>query len=181
MTRSRPSSVIVIGAGFAGLAAALRLSQAGAQVTVLDQLERPGGKAALGWPDFSSGPTVVTMPNIFRGLHQRLGLPEPLLTPARPTTTYHYAGKLAGRTFAPEALDVAGSLDSTLAQLSRREARQYTRLLELSQSGCTGRRAHLHLRAAAEQAQAGPLRPDQRRPRRALGQALAAGAERAAC
>ncbi|GAA3997957.1 NAD(P)/FAD-dependent oxidoreductase [Deinococcus rubellus] len=132
MTRSRPSTVIVIGAGFAGLAAALRLSQAGAQVTVLDQLERPGGKAALGWPDFSSGPTVVTMPQIFRGLHQRLGLPEPLLTPARPTTTYHYAGKLAGRTFAPEALSVAGSLDSTLAQLSRREARQYTRLLDLS-------------------------------------------------
>ncbi|WP_420595436.1 phytoene desaturase family protein [Deinococcus sp.] len=129
MTRSRPKTVIVIGAGFAGLAAALRLAQAGAQVTVIDRLERPGGKAALGWTDFSSGPTVVTLPQVFWGLHQRLGLPEPLLTPASPTTTYHYAGKLAGRTFAPEALNVAGSLDSTLAQLNRREARQYVRLL----------------------------------------------------
>ena len=133
MTRSRPSSVIVIGAGFAGLAAALRLSLAGAQVTVIDQLERPGGKAALGWPDFSSGPTVVTMPQVFRGLHQRLNLPGPLLTPARPTTTYHYAGPLSGRTFAPEALHVAGNLESTLAQLSRQEARSYTRLLRLSE------------------------------------------------
>ena len=129
MTRSRPRTVVVIGAGFAGLAAALRLAQAGAQVTVLDRLERPGGKAALGWNDFSSGPTVITLPQVFWGLHQRLGLPEPLLTPASPTTTYHYAGKLAGRTFAPEALNVAGSLDSTLAQLGRREAKQYTRLL----------------------------------------------------
>ena len=132
MNRVRPRSVIVIGAGFAGLAAALRLARAGAQVTVLDRLERPGGKAALGWADFSSGPTVVTMPQIFRGLHQRLGWGEPLLTPARPTTTYHYAGKLSGRTFAPEALNVAGSLDSTLSQLSAREGRAYTRLLGAS-------------------------------------------------
>ncbi len=132
MNRARPRSVIVIGAGFAGLAAALRLAQAGAQVTVLDRLSRPGGKAALGWADFSSGPTVVTMPQIFEGIHARLGLPQPLLTPARPTTTYHYAGKLAGRTFAPEALNVAGNLDPTLAQLSRREGQSYTRLLGAS-------------------------------------------------
>lgn len=132
MTHSRPPSTIVLGAGFAGLAAALRLARAGSSVTVLDRLERPGGKAALGWTDFSSGPSVVTMPSIFRGLHQRLEWPEPLLTPARPTTTYHYAGKLAGRTFAPEALRVAGSLDSTLAQLSRSEAGQYRRLLNIS-------------------------------------------------
>ncbi|AWN24160.1 FAD-dependent oxidoreductase [Deinococcus irradiatisoli] len=132
MNRPAPQSVMVIGAGFAGLAAALRLARAGVQVTVLDRLERPGGKAALGWPDFSSGPTVVTMPQVFRGLHQRLELPEPQLTPARPTTTYHYAGKLAGRTFAPEALAVAGNLDSTLAQLSRQDARRYARLLGLS-------------------------------------------------
>ncbi|AZI42847.1 NAD(P)/FAD-dependent oxidoreductase [Deinococcus psychrotolerans] len=132
MTRSRPPSTIVLGAGFAGLAAALRLARAGASVTVLDRLERPGGKAALGWTDFSSGPSVVTMPDIFRGLYQRLEWAQPLLTPARPTTTYHYAGKLSGRTFAPEALNVAGSLDSTLAQLSRSEASQYRRLLDVS-------------------------------------------------
>jgi 1-hydroxycarotenoid 3,4-desaturase len=133
MNRVRPRNVIVIGAGFAGLAAALRLAQAGAQVTVLDRLDRPGGKAALGWTDFSSGPTVVTMPQIFQGIHARLGWAEPLLTPARPTTTYHYAGKLSGRTFAPEALNVAGSLDSTLAQLSAKEGKAYTRLLNAAQ------------------------------------------------
>lgn len=36
---------VVIGAGFAGLAAALRLRLAGLEVTVLDKQEAPGGKA----------------------------------------------------------------------------------------------------------------------------------------
>ncbi|WP_255344504.1 NAD(P)/FAD-dependent oxidoreductase [Deinococcus sp. YIM 77859] len=126
VSRRTPQHVAVIGAGFAGLAAALRLARAGARVTVLDQLERPGGKAALGYTDFSSGPTVVTLPQVFRALHTRVQLPLPTLEAARPTTTYHDPG---GRTFAPEALHVAGSLDSTLAQLSRREARDYARLL----------------------------------------------------
>ncbi|GBF07162.1 FAD dependent oxidoreductase [Deinococcus aerius] len=124
-----PRHVAVIGAGFAGLAAALRLAGAGVQVTVLDNLERPGGKAALGYEDFSSGPTVVTMPQVFRALHRRVEVPLPELEAARPTTTYHGQD---GRTFAPEALHVAGSLEPTLAQLSRREGRDYARLLAAS-------------------------------------------------
>ncbi|WP_425146150.1 phytoene desaturase family protein [Deinococcus sp.] len=124
-------NAVVIGAGFAGLLAAIRLRQAGANVTVLEALPRAGGKAALGpveggWSEFSSGPTVVTMPDIFRGVHRRVGLPAPALTPARPTTRYQYAD---GRIFAPEALNIAGDLDSTLAQLSRQEGQDYTRLL----------------------------------------------------
>ena len=59
---------------------------------MLDALERPGGKAALGYEDFSSGPTVVTMPQVFRGLHARLGLELPALEAARPTTTDPSAG-----------------------------------------------------------------------------------------
>lgn len=121
-----PRHIAVIGAGFAGLAAALRLAQAGVRVTVLDGLERPGGKAALGYEDFSSGPTVVTMPQVFRALHGRVGLDLPALEAARPTTTYHAPG---GRTFAPEALHVVGSLEPTLVQLSRQEGRDYARLL----------------------------------------------------
>lgn len=132
--RHAPKHVAVIGAGFAGLAAALRLAGAGAQVTVLDALERPGGKAALGYEDFSSGPTVVTMPQIFRTLHERLALPAPILEAARPTTTYHaHAARPGeGRTFAPEALHVAGSLEPTLEQLSNTEGKRYSALLAAS-------------------------------------------------
>ncbi|GHF40783.1 methoxyneurosporene dehydrogenase [Deinococcus metalli] len=121
--------VAVIGAGFAGLAAALRLARAGVRVTVLDHLDGPGGKAALGFPDFSSGPTVVTMPQVFRALHARLGWAPPTLEGARPTTTYH---AVDGRTFAPEALHVAGSIEPTVAQLSKAEGRRYTQLLDAS-------------------------------------------------
>ena len=128
------TTATVIGAGFSGLLAALRLRQAGVQVTVLDNLPRAGGKAALGptkggWDSFSSGPTVVTMPGVFRGVHERLGLSAPVLSPARPTTRYSYPD---GRTFAPEALDVAGSLEPTLAQLSVQEGQDYVRLLDHS-------------------------------------------------
>ena len=128
------NSAIVIGAGFAGLLSALRLRQAGVQVTVLDTLSRAGGKAALGpteggWDSFSSGPTVVTMPGVFRGVHERLGLSAPVLSPARPTTRYRYPD---GRTFAPEVLDVAGSLEPTLEQLSVQEGEDYVRLLHHS-------------------------------------------------
>ncbi len=126
-----PERVLVIGAGFAGLAAALRARLAGAQVTVLDSLPRPGGKAALGWRDFSSGPTVVTMPRVFVGLHARAGLPAPLLEPARPTTRYAYPD---GRIFEPGALAVEGSLDATLAQLLEGERRDYLRLLHAART-----------------------------------------------
>ncbi|WP_261664538.1 phytoene desaturase family protein [Deinococcus sp. Marseille-Q6407] len=127
---SRPTSAVVIGAGFAGLAAALRLRRAGASVTVLETLDAPGGKAGLGYRDFSSGPTVVTMPQVFRTLHARLGWAAPRLTPAVPTTRYQ---ALDGRHFAPQSLNVAGSLEPTLAQLSRHEGRRYMELLQLSQ------------------------------------------------
>lgn len=122
---------VVLGAGFAGLAAALRLRLAGADVTVLDALPRAGGKASLGWADFSSGPTVVTMPTLLRGLHERVGLPSPLLEPARPTTRYAYPD---GSTFSPGALSVDGSLEPTLAQLSKDEARDYARLLNAART-----------------------------------------------
>ncbi len=82
-----------------------------------------------GWDAFSSGPTVVTMPGVFRAVHRRLSLPDPVLSPARPTTLYRYPD---GRTFAPEALAVDGSLEPTLAQLSAQEGRDYTRLLARS-------------------------------------------------
>ncbi|GGK18491.1 methoxyneurosporene dehydrogenase [Deinococcus malanensis] len=122
-------NVVVIGAGFAGLAAALRLSRAGAKVTVLDRLDRAGGKAALGYEDFSSGPTVVTMPQVFRALYDRLGWAPPALDPARPVTLYHAPD---GRTFGPEAPVVPGALDRTQAQLTAAEARDYHRLLTLA-------------------------------------------------
>jgi phytoene desaturase len=65
--------VVVVGAGLAGLSAALRLAGAGREVTVLERSDVPGGRAGLlevaspsgdGTYRFDTGPTVLTMPDL---------------------------------------------------------------------------------------------------------------------
>lgn len=71
----RPHAV-VIGAGFGGLAAAIRLSARGYRVTVLERLEQAGGRAAVFRQDgfvFDAGPTIVTAPFLFEELWKLCG------------------------------------------------------------------------------------------------------------
>ncbi len=59
-------TVAVIGAGFGGLALAIRLQSAGIQTVLLEKRERPGGRAYVYEQDgftFDAGPTVITAPN----------------------------------------------------------------------------------------------------------------------
>jgi glutamate synthase (NADPH/NADH) small chain len=51
--------VAVIGAGPAGLAAALKINRAGYHVTVYDEAEKPGGLLRYGIPDFKLEKTIV--------------------------------------------------------------------------------------------------------------------------
>jgi phytoene desaturase len=57
--------VAVIGAGFGGLALAVRLQSAGIETTLFEAREKPGGRAYV-WEDqgftFDAGPTVITDP-----------------------------------------------------------------------------------------------------------------------
>ncbi len=56
---------MVIGSGFGGLAAAVRLGARGYRVTVLEKLDAPGGRAYVFRQDgftFDSGPTIITAP-----------------------------------------------------------------------------------------------------------------------
>ena len=56
---------IVIGAGFGGLALAIRLQSAGVETTVVEARDKPGGRAYHWLKDgftFDAGPTVVTDP-----------------------------------------------------------------------------------------------------------------------
>lgn len=67
---ARPTA-IVIGAGLGGLAAAARLGARGYQVTVLERLDAPGGRARQIRQDgftFDAGPTIITAPFIFEEL-----------------------------------------------------------------------------------------------------------------
>ncbi|MEM6713063.1 MAG: phytoene desaturase [Pseudomonadota bacterium] len=66
----RPRAV-VIGSGFGGLAAAVRLGARGYRVTVLEKLDKPGGRAYTYKQDgftFDAGPTIITAPYLLEEL-----------------------------------------------------------------------------------------------------------------
>ena len=63
-TDSSPAAV-VIGSGFGGIAAAIRLQARGYQVSLLEMRDQPGGRAYVYRQDgftFDAGPTIVTAP-----------------------------------------------------------------------------------------------------------------------
>lgn len=73
-------NVVVVGAGLAGLSAAMRLRAAGRSVTVLEQGPGPGGRAGVeqlhtadGVFHLDNGPTVLTMPDLIEDCFASLG------------------------------------------------------------------------------------------------------------
>ena len=63
--------IVVIGAGFGGLAAAMRMGAKGYDVTVLDKLDTVGGRGSSiqkGGHRFDLGPTIITMPHLLEEL-----------------------------------------------------------------------------------------------------------------
>lgn len=71
MNNEGKGRAVVIGAGLGGLAAAMRLSAKGWNVTVVDKLDRPGGRGSSitkGGYRFDLGPTIVTVPDRLREL-----------------------------------------------------------------------------------------------------------------
>ncbi len=74
--RSTAPHAVVIGSGFGGLAAAIRLGARGYRVTVLEKLSGPGGRAGVFRQDgftFDAGPTIVTAPYVFEELWSLCG------------------------------------------------------------------------------------------------------------
>src|ERR1700709_1177485 len=72
---TRPLAVVV-GSGFGGLAAAVRLGARGYRVRVFEKLEAPGGRAIVHRQDgftFDAGPTIVTAPFLFEELWKLCG------------------------------------------------------------------------------------------------------------
>jgi phytoene desaturase len=71
LARDGAPTALVIGAGFGGLAAAVRLACKGWRVQVVEKLGAPGGRASVhreaGFT-FDMGPTIVTVPHLFEEL-----------------------------------------------------------------------------------------------------------------
>ncbi|HYN79701.1 MAG TPA: FAD-dependent oxidoreductase, partial [Lamprocystis sp. (in: g-proteobacteria)] len=65
LIHGRKPHAVIIGSGFGGLAAAVRLGARGYRVTVLERLDAPGGRAYVHRQDgfsFDAGPTIITAP-----------------------------------------------------------------------------------------------------------------------
>ena len=68
--------VVIVGAGYAGLSAALRLAGAGRKVTVIERESVPGGRSGLLQKDgysFDTGPSVLTMPSLIQDAFSCVG------------------------------------------------------------------------------------------------------------
>ncbi|MEI6671143.1 MAG: phytoene desaturase family protein [Actinomycetes bacterium] len=68
--------VVIVGAGLAGLSAALRLVGAGRKVTVVERESVPGGRNGLlqrGGYSFDTGPSVLTMPSLIESAFACVG------------------------------------------------------------------------------------------------------------
>ena len=76
MNSPASETAIVIGSGFGGLAAALRLRAMGYEVEVWERGQSPGGRAAVFEQDgftYDAGPTVITAPFLFDELYALFG------------------------------------------------------------------------------------------------------------
>jgi phytoene desaturase len=94
------ASIVVIGAGIAGLSVAARLAATGHAVTVCEQASEIGGKVGVFEHDgftFDTGPSLLTLPAVFRDLFLKTGaaLEKQLeLVPVEPACHYRFADGL---------------------------------------------------------------------------------------
>ena len=124
--------VVVVGAGLAGLSAALRLAGAGRKVTVLERENVPGGRNGLLKKDgysFDTGPSVLTMPSLINDAFNCVGedMKDWLeLTPLTPLYRAFYADG--------SQLDVhanTGEMEAEIAKhISSEEAAGYRRYVD---------------------------------------------------
>lgn len=79
-TAPAPKTAVVIGAGFGGLALGIRLQSLGFQTTIVEALDKPGGRAYVRKVDgytFDMGPTVITVPSFIEELFAlEVGVPD---------------------------------------------------------------------------------------------------------
>ena len=110
---------LVIGAGFGGIASALRLRAKGYEVSIIDRCAGLGGRAQVferGGFRHDAGPTVITAPFLFEELFALFGekfSDHVKLVPLTPWYRFHFPDN--------SQFDYGGTLDETLAEIARFE------------------------------------------------------------
>ena len=130
---SRRPLAVVIGSGFGGLAAAIRLGARGYAVKVLERLDAPGGRAYVhseGGFTFDAGPTIVTAPWLFEELWTMCGKRMADDIDLRALNPFYNIRFNDGSVFA-----YRGDRESSMAEIERfspGESKNYDRFMALS-------------------------------------------------
>ncbi len=116
-SESSTTRAIVIGSGFGGLAAAIRLQAKGYQTTILEMRDKPGGRAYV-YEDqgfvFDAGPTIITVPFLFEELAEIAGKRLDDYVKLVPCDPYYRIFFPDGRTF-----DYVGDPERFEAEIAR--------------------------------------------------------------
>ncbi len=123
----------VIGAGFGGLALAIRLQSAGVQTTVVEARDQPGGRAYHWRKDgftFDAGPTVITDPAALRELWQMTGHDMAADVELMPVTPFYRLNWPDGTLFDYSNDD--GELKRQIARLDPADIAGYDAFLDYS-------------------------------------------------
>lgn len=126
---------IVIGAGLGGLASAMRLGAKGWRVTVIDRLDRVGGRGSSitqGGHRFDLGPTIVTVPQGLRDLWAVCGRDFDRDVRLVPMDPFYEIRFQDGSTFTARQDEAA--MKAEVARLSPGDARGYEKFLKDSEA-----------------------------------------------
>jgi phytoene desaturase len=129
--KSKRGRAAVIGSGFGGLAAAVRLQHAGFETVVYEARDKPGGRAYVyqerGFV-FDAGPTVITAPHCFEELFELTGRKLSDYVELLPVSPFYRLLWDEGDRF-----DYVGDTEAMLAQIRARNPRDadgYLRFVE---------------------------------------------------
>lgn len=126
-------SAIVIGAGFGGLALAIRLQSAGVATTIIEARDKPGGRGYY-WERqgfvFDAGPTVVTDPPCLQELWELSGSDMAADVTLDPVMPFYRLNWPDGTNFDYSNDEVA--LHAEIAKLNPADVAGYERFLDYS-------------------------------------------------
>jgi phytoene desaturase len=133
MTQAK--SAVVIGAGFGGLALAIRLQSAGVQTTLLEKRDKPGGRAYVYHDQgfiFDAGPTVITDPTAIEELFTTAGKSLKDYVELLPVSPFYRLCWEDGTQF--DYANDQASLDRQIAALNPSDVAGYQRFLAYSKA-----------------------------------------------
>ena len=128
-------NAVVIGAGFGGLALAIRLQAAGVQTTLLEKRDKPGGRAYVYEDEgftFDAGPTVITDPSAIEELFTAAGKSIKDYVDLLPVSPFYRLCWEDGTQF--DYANDQASLDRQIGALNPRDVAGYQRFLAYSKA-----------------------------------------------